>query len=88
VFLRFLRRLNGIRIAHFVKTLNMKKAFLILCLPVALLTFSECATKDTKNEVENYPTYDTTQKMETINDTISDEGAYGEGEDRHNVNDK
>ena len=50
-----------------------------------LLILVACASKDTKNEHENYPTTDTTQRQ-TINDTISDEGAYGEGQDRNNVN--
>jgi hypothetical protein len=60
----------------------MKKKISVAC--ILLLFVASCASKDTKNDTENYPTTDTTQKQ-TINDTISDQGAYGEGQDRNNT---
>lgn len=66
----------------------MKKVILITMITALCGGLTGCGSKDTKNEVENYPTTDTTRPMEKINDTISDEGQYGEGENRHNVNDK
>lgn len=56
----------------------MKKTILIICSTVVFVFGgTSCGTKDNKNEVEHYPTYDTTDKPEQINsakDTSSHDG--------------
>jgi hypothetical protein len=64
----------------------MKKIIYSLFIVVPLLT--GCGTKDTKNEAENYPTYDTTQKMENLNNAKNDTSQATEGDMRHNIDRK
>lgn len=47
----------------------MKKILFLAALAANLLL--ACGQKDNKNEAEPYPTYDTTQTMERINDPDS-----------------
>ena len=62
----------------------MKKTFILSGLVLALCA---CGARDDKNETENYPTYDTTEKMEKINDPKNDSAQHGSGNLRHNIND-
>ena len=55
-----------------------------LAVAVALLTFA-CGAGDDKNEAENYPTYDTTNEVNTINDTTTSGDMRSEGELRFNI---
>lgn len=59
----------------------MKK--LICIIAFAPLLFA-CGANDNKNEVENYPTYDTLEGTEHINDSAR-RSMDSEGEIRHNV---
>ena len=47
------------------------------------LVLAACGTTDNKNEAENYPTYDTTEQTDHINDS-SGRNMNTEGELRHN----
>jgi hypothetical protein len=77
---------TGILIAEHVKKPDMKKIS-ILFLATVFVTLVSCGTRDDKNEVENYPSYDTTDKPARINDSSAAE-QHGEGELRHNIDDQ
>jgi hypothetical protein len=44
-----------------------------------------CGARDDKNEVHNYPTYDTTRQVDNKNDTKNPEAINAEGDLRHNL---
>ncbi len=56
----------------------MKKLFLLSLGALAALAMSSCGAKDNKNEVENYPTYDTTANMENINNGTPENSSSNE----------
>jgi hypothetical protein len=60
----------------------MRNTFLFLAV---LFLSSACGARDEKNEAESYPTTDTSQSMEKINDKGTDTSEYGKGDHRHNI---
>jgi hypothetical protein len=56
----------------------MKKTILIILATGAIILLSSCGAKDNKNELEHYPTYDTTQKMENLNNGNPDSSSSNE----------
>jgi len=64
-----------------MKTINR-----ILITTATLLAVACGGARDDKNEVENYPTYDTTRKPNTVNDSTSGTQHEG-GNPRHNIDD-
>jgi hypothetical protein len=63
----------------------MKKflTFFALC-----IVLGACGTHDNKNEVESYPTYDTTRRTDHINDSVSSDGMRSGGNLRNNIGGK
>jgi hypothetical protein len=57
---------------------------IFVCAGAILLALTSCGTTDNKNEVENYPTYDTTETTDHINDS-SGRTQSSEGNLRHNT---
>jgi hypothetical protein len=49
----------------------------LLCLGILCVLNGCSGSKDTKNEVENYPNYDTSQKVEQLNDNTKDTAQPG-----------
>ena len=60
-----------------MKKILLGSAFVIL--------IAACGTNDNKNEVENYPTYDTAKTTDHINDSTSSQDMQSEGDLRHNI---
>lgn len=58
----------------------MKK--LLILLPICMLAFFACGTKDNKNEVTPYPTYDTNSTMENKNNSIGSDSTAMDNENR------
>ena len=61
----------------------MKKLTIIFLAPFLMLLAS-CGARDDKNKEENYPTYDTTDQTNIINDSSNAE-QHGEGGLRYNL---
>jgi hypothetical protein len=76
---------TGIRIAKPKKKTLMNRLLMFFALGLAL---AACGTHDNKNEVENYPTYDTAQRTEHINDSVSSDGMRSGGNLRNNIDGK
>ena len=65
---------------------NLIIIFFVSCLVGACGNNNKTEEPNLK-ETENYPTYDTTQKPDRINDSVSDGGMRSGGDLRHNVDD-
>jgi hypothetical protein len=50
-----------------------------------MAALAACGARDDKNKHENYPTYDTTDKVDTKNDPKNEDAMHGQGDLRHNV---
>jgi hypothetical protein len=61
---------------------NMGRTLAILSV---IWMMAGCGAKDNKNEVQNYPTYDTTQKMENLHNGEPDSSMNNKNNGEGNV---
>jgi hypothetical protein len=67
------------------QTTFMKKNIIPVTLLFLLIGFA-CGTKDNKNEVENYPTYDTNQPAENRTTAPPDSSSLNSPKDQGDIN--